>query len=459
MKQKSYREILDSIASDSLKERANLWPQIAAQLERKSIMTTLRTRPLMAIVLVLFTLLALTGAAYAIGISLGYVPGLGVVDQNVPLRELAEPVSITQDGFTLRVDKAILSSEKTMVMYSLDGITADMQSSSPGCDGENFAPVMRLPGGSKLELELRGSFNSNSQSEVIFAPMPADVNDATLIINCINYASPEQVPQYWEVPLQFVTASPALTIAPVLDASATNESSLTNTAPQDGLMLNNVVPFQDGYIFSGTIKVTPPTGYKAEINYGDDFLEDITITDANGQALSVSEAPADFTNSMLQSAPPENANYWDCQVHGKNIQWPLTITIHSLRARGPLLPQAEFQINVGSDPKADQVWKLNQDVSLGAKIGRIVSVRRVDGGDYGGLPGYEFTLTYDPTLDFWPEIKGYQPMGGGGRLNDDGTYIRTLLYRDTVPTGTLTVIVNGYELIQLPGPWQVTWQP
>lgn len=95
MKQKSYREILDSVASDSLKERANLWPQIAAQLERKSFMKTLHTRPLLAVVLTLLTLLALTGVAYAIGKSLGYIPGLGVVDQNTPLRVLAVPVSQT----------------------------------------------------------------------------------------------------------------------------------------------------------------------------------------------------------------------------------------------------------------------------------------------------------------------------------------------------------------------------
>ena len=49
-------------------------------------------------------------------------------------------------------------------------------------------------------------------------------------------------------------------------------------------------------------------------------------------------------------------------------------------------------------------------------------------------------------------------MGGGGRSNDDGTYSRVLAYPNPIPTGMLTVLVNGNELIQLSGPWQATWQ-
>ena len=402
-------------------------------------------------------LMSATAVAAAVQRWFGYVPGFGMVSSG-QIRE-AEPVSITQDGFTLRVDKAILSSEKTLVRYSLAGIPADMQTNTPTCSEVNAEQVMRLPDGRQLEVQ--GFSTSNAyEAEAIFAPMPADVNDATLIINCIDNTSREQVPQHWEVPLHFVTASSALTVMPALEIPPTVASPSTTTAHlQDGLItLKTIVPIQDGYILSGTIMVTPPAGSKVEIDYSN-FLENTTITDANGQVLSVSTAPGEFTNSMLQSASPEEAaNYWDCQVRGKNIQWPLTITVHSLTARGPLLSQAEFQIDVGQNPKAGQVWKLNKDIPLGTKTAHIVSVRRVD-GDYGGLSGYEFTLIYDPTLDFWPEIEGYQSMGGGGRLNDDGTYTRMLVYRDTIPTGSLTAIVNGYELIQLPGPWQATWQP
>jgi len=40
----------------------------------------------------------------------------------------------------------------------------------------------------------------------------------------------------------------------------------------------------------------------------------------------------------------------------------------------------------------------------------------------------------------------------------DGTYSRNLAYSEPVPSGVLAVIMNGNELIKLPGPWQATWQ-
>ena len=61
-------------------------------------MKTRRTRPLVAIDLALLTLLALTGVVYAIGKSLGYIPGIGVVNQDAPIRVLADPVTTSHNG-------------------------------------------------------------------------------------------------------------------------------------------------------------------------------------------------------------------------------------------------------------------------------------------------------------------------------------------------------------------------
>jgi hypothetical protein len=465
MNKKTYSQVLNDVAQDSVPADLDLAPQIIARVQKgKSVAMPFRIKVLVILLVLAVILVAAPAMAASIQHWFGYVPGFGLV-RNGQLRELAEPVSITQSGFTLRVDTAILSSEKTLVTYSLDGITADMLA-EPGCFDANSAPAMRLPDGSKLEL--KGLVRSDTHNEeVTFASMPADINQATLIINCIGFVAPEKAPQHWEVPLRFAAASPALTIVPMLNVPATVgptvvatvESSLTPMAQpdvfRDGLMVKSVIPIQDGYIFSGMIMVVPPAGYTVVENYGG-HLEDVTVTDASGQVLAFDTAPDDFINSMLPSALPEDTYFWAGQVYGKNIQWPLTMTVHSVTARGPLLPQAEFRLDVGPNPKADQVWNINQEVSLGTKTIRIASVRRFKG--VHGQSGYEFTPVFDPTLDFWPEIKGYQSTGGGGSLNDDGTYTRMLAYPEPVPAGELTVLVNGNELVQLPGPWQVTWQ-
>jgi len=470
MNEKTYSQVLNDVALDGVPSDLNLAPQIIVRVQKgKSATMQLRKRMIVILLVLMMVLMTATAVAATVQHWFGYVPGFGLI-RNGQLRELAEPVSISQNGFTLKVEKAILSSEKTLVMYSLEGIPADMQTNTPTCNEVNAEQVMRLPNGHQLEID-GFAISDVYEAEAIFAPIPADVNDATLIINCINNTSLEQVPQHWEAQLHFVAASSALTVVPALEVPPTVVPALEvpstvglpltmTPQSQDGLItLKTIIPIQDGYILSGTMVVTPPAGAKIEIDYSG-FLENTTITDASGQVLSASAAPGEFTNSMLQSAKPEDAaNYWDCQIHGKNIQWPLTMTIHSLIARDPLLLQAEFQIDVGPNPKVGQVWKLNKDVPLGTKTARIVSVEYIDGMHGLSLSGYEFTLADDPTLDFWLAIKDAPlRLSGGGASNENGTHSLVLAYSEPVPTGVLTVIVSGNELIQLAGPWQVTWQ-
>jgi hypothetical protein len=223
-------------------------------------------------------------------------------------------------------------------------------------------------------------------------------------------------------------------------------------------VLENVIPTQTGYILTGTITFAPPQGYT--LDEYDGYLEDAVFTDANGQTLQYGLPPAEVSVPD-PSTLPENTYAWACEIYGENIQWPLTMTVNSLAARGQSFPQAEFQFDTGPDPQPGQVWEVNQDVSLGPKIVHIVSIKRID-GQYGGLKGYEFTYIYDPKLGFWLDLKGHENerMGGGGSgsPSETGTMSGVLGYRDPVPSGPLTVLVNGEELAQLPGPWQVTWQ-
>jgi hypothetical protein len=223
-------------------------------------------------------------------------------------------------------------------------------------------------------------------------------------------------------------------------------------------VLKNVIPTQTGYILSGTITFVPPQGYV--IDEYDGYLEDATLTDANGQILQYGLPPAEVSVPD-PSTLPENTYPWAAEVYGENIQWPLTMTANSLAARGQRYPQAEFQFDTGQDPQPGQVWYVNQDVPMGPKTVHIVSIKRID-GQYGGLKGYEFTYVNDPTLAFGLDLKGHENerMGGGGSgsPSETGTMTAVLGYRDPVPSGLLTVLVNGEELAQLPGPWQVTWE-
>ena len=402
----------------------------------------------------------------------GYIPGFGLVDDN-QIRELAEPVSLSQGDITLTVEKAILSDEKVVISYRLDGIDDSRLDEKNFCPGQENAPALRLPDGRELELRGYGTSHGGGSytAEITYLALPVKMEQATLIINCITYTSPAQVPQEWEVPLRFVAASSSsLTVVPVLEAPATvvpmevptSDSPSVTSGPKtgflDGLELKNIIPTQTGYILSGTITFVPPQGYT--INEYDGYLEDATITDANRQTLQYTLAPAEVSLPD-PSTLPANTYPWAVEVFGENIQWPLTMTVNSLAARGQRYPQAEFQFDTGSDPQPGQVWEVNQEIPLGPKTLHIISIKRID-GQYGGLKGYEFTYVDDPTLAFGLDLKGHENerMGGGGSgsPSETGTMTSVLGYRDPVPSGLLTVLVNGEELAQLPGPWQVTWQ-
>jgi hypothetical protein len=477
MNKKTYSQILDDVARDGSLADLDLTPPIMAHVQKgKGVSMQPRIKVLVTTIVIVFVLAVLLvnvpAVAAAIQRWFGYIPGFGLV-HNDQIRELVEPVSIIQGDITLIVEKAILSDEKVVISYRMLGIDDSRLDEKNFCPGQENAPVLRLPDGRDLELRGIGTSHGGGSytGEITYLALPVKMEDATLVIKCMAYTSPEQVPQAWEIPLRFAAASSAsLTVVPVLEAPATvapadipttaaaSTVTVSTAAFLEGLALKNVIPTQTGYILSGTITFVPPQGFT--IDEYDGFLEDASITDSGGQTLQYGLAPGDI--SLPDSSTlPENTYAWACEVYGENIQWPLTMTVKSLAARGQRYPQAEFQFDTGPNPKPGQIWEVNQDVSLGPKTVHIVSIKRID-GQYGGLKGYEFTYAYDPTLAFGLDLKGHEMerMGGGGSgsPSETGTITGVLAYRDPVPSGLLTVLVNGEELAQLPGPWRVTWQ-
>ncbi|MEM4188764.1 MAG: hypothetical protein QXN56_06435, partial [Candidatus Hadarchaeum sp.] len=85
-------------------------------------MQTLRARPAWLVLILVLMLALISGAAYALGRSLGYLPGVGLVEQGTPIRVLAETVSQTRDGITLTVQEAVLTSERTVIVLTLENL-------------------------------------------------------------------------------------------------------------------------------------------------------------------------------------------------------------------------------------------------------------------------------------------------------------------------------------------------
>src|SRR5512133_756622 len=138
MKNKLLKNGLENIAQRGIPEDINLWPRISGQLNRSSSMSHYRLQPLLAILIAGVSILLLSGAVYALGRTLGYMPAVGLVDNSSGIRMLAEPVAETREGVTLTVSSVFVYNDRVELVYDVKGI-------SPENDGSKSEDAQRIP--------------------------------------------------------------------------------------------------------------------------------------------------------------------------------------------------------------------------------------------------------------------------------------------------------------------------
>lgn len=478
MKENRMKDALESIARRGVPDDVNLMPNIAARLERKSLMQTFRARPVLAALLILLTLALLSGAVYAIGRATGgYIPGIGFIDQSAPLRVLAEPVTVTRDGITLTVDQVVLSADKTVLKYKVEGIPADAYSNDKDTEdvsnysrsivtplegtpevvtsiieNANFcSAVVRLrpPDGSILGLRYSegsgwgaegGDWISGYEYRIVYGPFPRDVKEATFMMSCVDGTTPGRLPGNWEVPLRFVPAPPDMNILPVLDVAS---SATAPDTSQTAMTIEKVIETADGYIVTGRFRsIGLPMNAKAQ-----GLSSRMKITDANGQMVDA---------TLIYNMEPSNVFGeipWGYEVKGKLHAWPLTFTIDTVNV---LFEQqtTEFEFNTGPNPQVGQKWSLDKDVQFAGYVIRVVSIERTPNG-------YSFIFKADPDVtNVTAEIKSF-PYTSAGGWNDGyghGDLFFTIEFKEEPPSGKLTIEL-GWLNANIHGRWQVKWNP
>lgn len=155
---------------------------------------------------------------------LGYIPGVGLVDKNSPIRVLAEPVRMTRDGITVSVTSAILTNEKTLINF---GVVSGVPRSAYPKDENGTGGCMEL-----AYLLLPDGMKINAANEM--GPLPANVNEMTLVMPCIFNTLPGTVPTDWEFPIRFIPAPPDMTIVPVIEILITPSPTPRKNIPPAG---------------------------------------------------------------------------------------------------------------------------------------------------------------------------------------------------------------------------------
>lgn len=432
-------------------------------------MMTLRARPILLLLAILLALTLLTGVAYAIGRLTGFIPGIGFVETSA-LRVLAEPVSVTRDGITLTVEQVMLSTDKTVLVYTVEGIPADAYEGGEGVQGssnvsssvgitlegtpEVFVSSVEsaggcvadtrvlLPNGSMLGVRSgeASGWISGFESRIVYDPIPTEVDEATFLLSCVEGTIQGRLPENWKVPLRFIPAPPDLTVLPVVDVIP-SESVLDGT--ESAMTLEKVIETDSGYILIGKFRsIGLPANAKAQ-----GISDWIKVVDANGQAVDV--APA----NNMEPSTVFGELIWGYEIEGKQHAWPLTLKIDSVNV---LFDQqtTEIKFDTGANPQTGQVWILNQDAQIAGYTIRVISIERT-------VNGYSFIFKADPSvIGITVEIKDF-PFASETSGSDGfgrGDLFSIIEYEGDPPAGKLTIQL-GWLIADIQGPWQVQWSP
>jgi len=379
---------------------------------------------------------------------LGYIPGVGIVDQSSPIRILAEPVSVTRDGISITVTSAVLTGDKTHIDFRIFGVPSSAYPDREDVMGCAQQPYLRLRDGTQLALETD------------FPPVPANINEAVFVMPCIPETLPGTVPENWELPLRFIPAPPNFTVVPVIESLPSQIPSVmanTPTAEINPLTILKVLDIGDKFVLMGEFSYD--AARDASLPAGSWWaIQRVSITGADGR-----DVPQAYSNDFDLPTPTRPGNEtWLYQLE-KNFVPPVTI-IYAGEIISPVgaKEQAEFEFDAGPNPQDGMVWTVNKDFRLGGYNIRLVSIE-------SSSRGYAFHFKADSGASanaISVDIVGYTPNCGGGGGGDEfpvefnvGVCYAGFLGSPEFPHGKLKAVLNFQALTRQNKSFQVQWSP
>jgi hypothetical protein len=466
MNDKRMKNALENIARRGVPENTNLMPRIAAQLERKSPMTILRTRPFVVLTIALLALMVLSGAAYALGRTLGYIPGVGLVENNTGMRVLAEPVSVTRDGVTVTVSSVLVYQDRVELIYEIAGAPPEYYNSHDACGsyhphGNFWSDAdadLRLPDGTVIRRDYAGKYQSQNtfaMKPVYAAEVPADVTEMTMLLKCIPFTKIGTAPENWEVPLKFKYVPAGTVIGePVLDVTPSSASSVSDNGIT--VTLDRVVPQDGKYLFYSSAvaddKQKPITRTFAASAY---------IVDATGQKVALTD--------MRPPSILDTEQNWELQPVSQLAYGPYTLTIDKIFAYYEA-NNASFDFDPGQNPQIGQTWQIDQTLKLGGVDVKVVSAKMVEKdltswGMSTNTTGIEFTFEAADektpiNLDIMDNDAQHNLAGMVVPANDNfepaAKVSIGLYYEKGIPTDKIPVAINK-ETVMISGHWELQW--
>lgn len=395
---------------------------------------------------------------------LGYVPGVGLVQNTASLRVLAEPVTVTRQGITLTVQQATADAQRTILVWEVAGLSVKAANSQG--EGGGGGPIgLRLANGQTLAL-LNGQgqgWGTGQRERNVFPPLPTTATTVTLVLARLPGYPPHAGPEDWELPLRFVPAPAGMVMLPVLEVTPVfpaapgpaetratppgNEAAGADAPHGIQVQLEQAIELPDGYQLQGSLRVPASVhAYLAEPELAH------VLQDADGRPIPAAPVEPD----VLAAAAADAAFHWAVRTNTKDAPGPWRLSIPAIVLH--VATEAPFAIDLGPDPQLGQAWTLDQPLTAVDQPMRITAARLwADSAgriwlnlDFAGGP--DLLAVHFARTDRAGRTTTYSDgLVAPGRLNAGLVFAQK-------PGGLLRLQVTAIN-VRVAGPWQMTWQP
>jgi hypothetical protein len=385
---------------------------------------------------------------------LGYIPGIGFVDDESTQLMIEEPIVVVQDGITITVTESYANSEKTLVTYQLKGF--ELGESEAIWDYVNYGFVrMQLANGEELELLDSSGKNLEDGFEFrsIFSGIPVGIKDATFVLPFNSHASEDSTMQSVEFQMEFVEV-PSGMIFPAMDVifvdsenvaddtttqssamdesnnAATSESAVSTieAANDFDFMISHIASTENGYIIDGFIQANNPDVFSL-------MTQEVYFEDANGKLI-----PATLVDN--EAIDQEGVYFWRYEILTKDFTGPLTIFTRSIRA--DINVDIPLNLDLKEALREGDTIKLNQEVMVENEAMLLKSVSLIQEEDEYALT-FEFDTT--PMINFMlmsDQQADAVLMGSGGSGSDDS--FSSSIHYSTYPSEEFEIVIRMVNL-------------
>jgi hypothetical protein len=393
--------------------------------------------------------LALMAAAYgpqkvmaAFQAILGYIPGIGFVQQDDNTKYLAAPLSVKQDGTTLTVDQAVADVDGVVISYHMEGLPAVKPGEGVVCVFSDNK--VRLPDG-KDRLPIGGEV-IGTKARIEFAPLPNGVNQLTLLVHG-EPACPAPIDWSLDIPFGTIAPQPALPVAEVTPMATETPTTQTATVAvptksEDVRMtVEKTVALADGWLITGHITWDNP---EWESVYA--LPESITVTDATGKQIPVEPFEESLSNGEFAF-----------KLKAQNVQSPYSLNVGSMMINGRMKDGPTFSFEAGDKPGSGQRWEIGKTLDA---LGQPVTIQKVEVMTFeDGNSGYAVFMEVPVGVNVVNLLyAGPQKiLGSFGQGFHKGNIFRLEMgFPGGMPVGKVTLKVSDLQWTQS-GSWGTTW--